>query len=121
MKWIFLILLFSLTHINASCAQEPSSLCNKPLHAPASEQHLNCYELCWLETVPFGARLLYALSGGQKVRRKHGYWKEYSSEQKLINEGEYKRGKKRGVFKYFKSDGTVERTETEADRKNLQS
>jgi antitoxin component YwqK of YwqJK toxin-antitoxin module len=72
--------------------------------------------MCWPETVPFGLRWAYALTGGQKERRKVGLWKEYSSQQILVCEGKYKRGKKRGIFKYYWPDGTIRCEETDSDR-----
>lgn len=92
--------------------KEKTVQCNKPLYIPKGEQHRNCFDLGWPDKVPTVLRPFYALTGGQKSERiKQGYWKEYSPSHKLIYEGEFKDSKEVGLFKYYDSDGQLERTE----------
>lgn len=98
---------------------ENKSYCSRPLYAPNSEKHKNCFDMGYSDKIPTLMRPLYALTGGQKSERvKQGYWKEYGSNHKLIYEGAFKDNKEFGLFKYYDKDGKLERTATFSESKS---
>ncbi|WP_229720525.1 toxin-antitoxin system YwqK family antitoxin [Winogradskyella helgolandensis] len=80
--------------------------CRVPLFAPKEEQHQNCY----VEKHKGG--IYYINIGGQSSYKnvKNGYWKEYYPNHIIKEEGNYKKGKKIGEFKYYDKNGTLIRT-----------
>ncbi len=87
--------------------------CTRPLYAPKDVTHRNCFDMGWPDKVPTLMLPFYALTGGQRSERiKQGYWKEYGSNHKLIYEGKFKDNKEVGLFKYYDTEGKLERTQT---------
>jgi len=92
--------------------------CSRPFYAPKDETHINCFDMGWPDKVPTLMRPFYALTGGQKSERiKQGYWKEYAPNHKLIYEGKFKDDQEIGLFKYYDSEGNLDRTETFSESK----
>jgi hypothetical protein len=80
--------------------------CRIPLFAPKTEKHRNCY----VEKHKGG---IYYINIGRESSYKNvknGYWKEYYPNHIIKEEGNYKKGKKIGEFKYFDKNGTLIRT-----------
>jgi hypothetical protein len=80
--------------------------CRIPLFAPKSETHRNCfirkhkggiYYISWSD-----------VSNYKSV--KNGYWKEYYPNHIIKEEGNYKKGKKIGEFKYYDKNGKLIKT-----------
>ena len=80
--------------------------CRIPLFAPKSETHRNCfirkhkggiYYISWSD-----------VSNYKSV--KNGYWKEYYPNHIIKEEGNYKKGKKLGEFKYYDKNGELIKT-----------
>ena len=80
--------------------------CRIPLFAPKDEKHRNCY----VEKHKGG--IYYINIGGESSYKsvKNGYWKEYYPNHIIKEEGNYKKGKKIGEFKYYDKSGTLIRT-----------
>ncbi|MBW1297077.1 toxin-antitoxin system YwqK family antitoxin [Aquimarina litoralis] len=80
--------------------------CCMPLYAPKNEMHRNCY----VEKHKGG--FYYINIGGESSYKsvKNGYWKEYYPNHIIKEEGNYKKGKKVGEFKYYDKNGTLIRT-----------
>jgi hypothetical protein len=92
---------FDLGKIN----KEDNVFCERPIYAPISESHLNCYKLVWPNQLSLLEIPFYALTGGAKSEiERIGYWKEYSPDHKLIYEGNYKKGKRTYSKRQIKSN-----------------
>ena len=75
--------------------------CRTPLFAPKTETHRNCY------VSKHKGGIYYINIGAESSHKsvKNGYWKEYYPNHILKEEGNYKKGKKIGVFKYYDENG----------------
>jgi len=80
--------------------------CRTPLFAPKIETHRNCY------VSKHKGGLYYINIGGESSYKsvKNGYWKEYYPNHNIKKEGNYKKGKKIGEFKYYDENGNLIRT-----------
>ncbi len=80
--------------------------CRIPLFAPKTEIHRNCYvskRKIGFYTINFGG-----VSNYKSV--KNGYWKEFYPNHIIKEEGNYKKGKKIGEFKYYDKNGILIKT-----------
>ncbi len=80
--------------------------CRIPLFAPKTEIHRNCY-------VSKHKGLIYYINIGDDSSYKsvkNGYWKEYYPNHITKEEGNYKKGKKAGLFKYYDKKGNLIKT-----------
>ena len=80
--------------------------CRIPLFAPKTELHKNCY-------VSKHKGLIYYINIGDDSSYKsvkNGYWKEYYPNHIIKEEGNYKKGKKTGIFKYYNEEGKLIKT-----------
>jgi len=77
-----------------------------PLYAPKTETHINSFAR------KHKGGLHYILWSDQSNYKsvKNGYWKEFYPNHVLKEEGNYKKGKKKGVFKYYDKNGRLIKT-----------
>ncbi|WP_299316007.1 hypothetical protein [uncultured Aquimarina sp.] len=77
--------------------------CRVPLYAIKNETHRNCY------VEKYKGGFYYINIGGESSYKnvKNGYWKEYYPNHIIKEEGNYKKGKKVGEFKYYDKNGTL--------------
>jgi len=80
--------------------------CRIPLFAPKTETHRNCY-------VSKIKGIIYYINIGDDSSHKsveNGYWKKYYPNHIIKEEGNYKKGKKSGEFKYYNEKGILIKT-----------
>ncbi len=75
--------------------------CETPLFAPKIETHKNCY----VRKHKGGFHYISWGDTSNYKNVKNGYWKEFNPNHTLKEEGNYVKGKKRGLFKYYDKDG----------------
>ncbi|WP_238528717.1 toxin-antitoxin system YwqK family antitoxin [Kordia algicida] len=77
-----------------------------PLYAPKTETHRNSF----VQKHKGGLHYIFWSDTSNYKAVKNGYWKEFHPNHVLKEEGNYKKGRKKGVFKYYDLNGKLIKT-----------